>query len=297
MTARALTGKRSTLNRNLVPVLTMISPVTLWLVILVAVPLIYVLVMSFCSTDANHDVVLSFTLRNYMKLFDPTMLQIYSNSLMVAGLTTAVCVLLSYPFAWIMASVSPFRKTMMMILLMLPFWTNCILRLYGWRTLIGTNGYINVILMKFSIINEPLEMLYTRGAIVLGMVYVLLPFMVLPIFTVIDKLDRSLLEAASDLGARPFRRFIHVMLPLTSPGIFSGVIMVFIPSLGYFFVSDMLGGGKSQLIGNVVQRQFKDAFNWPFGAALSIILIIITLILVRLYTRTGGSLRDFEGMK
>jgi spermidine/putrescine transport system permease protein len=284
-------------DRNALPAFIMIAPVTLWLALLIALPLLYILVISFCTTDANHNIVFSFTVRNYTKLFDPTMIEIYSNSIIVAGLTTVICVLVSYPFAFIMAGSSPMKKTMMMILLMLPFWTNSIIRLYGWRTLIGTNGYINLILMKLNIVQEPVEMLYTRGAIILGMVYVLLPFMVLPILTVIDKLDKSLLEAANDLGAKPARRFFHVMLPLTAPGIFSGVIMVFIPSLGYFFVSDLLGGGKSQLIGNVVQRQFKEAFNWPFGAALSIVLIAITLILVRLYTRTGGSVKDLGGVK
>ena len=284
-------------DRNSLPAFVMISPVTLWLALLIALPLVYILVISFCQTDADHNIVFSFTVRNYAKLFDPTMIEIYTNSIIVAGLTTVVCILVSYPFAYIMAMSSPMKKTMMMILLMLPFWTNSIIRLYGWRTLIGTNGYINLVLLKFHLIREPIEMLYTRGAIVLGMVYVLLPFMVLPILTVIDKLDKSLLEAANDLGAKPFRRFIHVMLPLTSPGIFSGVIMVFIPSLGYFFVSDLLGGGKSQLIGNVVERQFKEAFNWPFGAALSIVLIGITLLLVRLYTRTGGSVKDLGGVK
>lgn len=288
---------RVKLKKDTLPILTMISPVTVWLVLLIAIPLIYIFTVSFCSTDANHNIVFSLTFHNYAKLVDPTMIQIYSNSLIVATLTTVICILISYPFAAIMANATPGRKTMMMILLMLPFWTNSVIRLYSWRTLIGTNGYINVLLMKIGIIQEPVEMLYTRGAIILGMVYILLPFMVLPILTVIDKLDRSLLEAAGDLGAKPFKRFINVTLPLTAPGIFSGVIMVFIPSLGYFFVSDILGGGKSQLIGNVVERQFKEAFNWPFGAALSIVLILITLLLVRLYTTTGGKVKDLGGCR
>jgi spermidine/putrescine transport system permease protein len=218
------------------------------------------------------------------------------NSLIIAFLATLFCVLIGYPFAYIMALSNPFKKTMMMVFLLLPFWTNSVIRLYGWRTLLGTNGYINSILLQTGIISQPLTMLYTRGAVVLGMVYTLLPFMVMPIHTVIDKLDRSLLEAASDLGAKPAARFFNVTLPLTAPGIFAGVIMVFIPALGYFFVSDILGGGKSQLIGNVIERQFKEAFNWPFGAALSIILIIITLLLVGIYTKTGGSVEDLGAM-
>lgn len=270
----------------------MVGPVTLWLVLLIALPLLYIVAVSFCTTDSSHNIVFRFSLENYAKLFDPTLLTIYANSLAVALLTTAVCVLVGYPFAYIMATSTPVKKTLMMVFLMLPFWTNSIIRLYGWRTLLGTNGSINQGLTALGLIREPLELLYTRGAVVLGMVYTLIPFMVLPIHTVIDKLDRSLLEAASDLGAKPARRFLHITLPLTAPGIFSGVIMVFIPALAYFFVSDILGGGKSQLIGNVIERQFKEAFNWPFGAALSIILILITLALVGIYTRTGGSVED-----
>jgi spermidine/putrescine transport system permease protein len=195
-----------------------------------------------------------------------------------------------------MVNTTPFKRTLMMVFLMLPFWTNSLIRLYGWRSILGTNGFINSALQGLGLIAEPLELLYNHFAVVLGMVYVLLPFMVLPIHTVVLKLDHSLLEAASDLGARPIRRFFKVTLPLTSSGIFAGSIMVFIPSLGYFFVSNLMGGGTTQLIGNAIARQFKEAFNWPFGAALSIILIVITLVLVRAYTRTGGKMDDLGVM-
>lgn len=280
------------LRNKVLPLVTMISPVTLWLTLLIVVPLLYILVISFASTDQAHNIVFAFTIKNYVKLLDPTLLTIYGNSLIVASLTTIFCILMGYPFAYIMARTTPFKKTLMMIFLMLPFWTNSIIRLYGWRTLLGTNGYINYILESIGIIKEPLNMLFTREAVVLGMVYTLFPFMVLPLHTVIDKLDKNLLEAASDLGAKAVRSFIHITLPLTASGIFAGVIMVFIPSLGYFFVSDLLGGGKSQLIGNVIERQFKESFNWPFGAALSIVLILITLLLVKIYTKIGGNVDD-----
>lgn len=274
----------------------MISPVALWMVLLIAVPLLYILVISFCSTDASHNIVFSFTMDNYGKLLSPTLLNIYANSLIIALLSTVVCILIGYPFAYIMSFTTPFRKTMMTIFLMLPFWTNSLIRLYGWRTFLGSEGYLNKFLLFLGLIDQPLEIMYTHGAVVLGMVYTLLPFMVLPIHTVIDKLDRHLLEASSDLGAKPVRTFLNVTLPLTAPGIFAGVIMVFIPSLGYFFVSDIMGGSKSQLIGNAIERQFKEAFNWPFGAVLSIILILITLILVKLYTRAGGNVDDLGAM-
>ena len=289
-------GKRKRTGRQTVPLLMMVSPVSAWMLLLIAIPMIYILAVSFCTTDADHNIVFSFSLANYSNMMDPSLLTIYFNSLAVAFLTTLFCILIGYPFAYIMAFRSPFLKSMMMVFLLLPFWTNSIIRLYSWRTLLGENGYINLILEKLGIISAPLSMLYTRGAVVLGMVYTLLPFMVLPIHTVVDKLDRSLLEAASDLGAKPARRFLHVTLPLTAPGIFAGVIMVFIPALAYFFVSDILGGGKSQLIGNVIERQFKEAYNWPFGAAMSIILILITLLLVQIYTKMGGSVEDLGAM-
>lgn len=288
--------KKQSLRNKTIPAAIMVSPVALWLVLLIVIPLVYIFIISFCTTDADHNIVFSFSLSNYAKMLDPSLLTIYFNSLVVSILTTVFCILIGYPFAYIMAFSKPFKKTMMMVFLLLPFWTNSVIRLYSWRTLIGQNGYINSILEKLGIISHPLSMLYTRGAVVLGMIYTLLPFMILPIHTVIDKLDRGYLEAASDLGAKPVRRFLNITLPLTMPGIFAGTIMVFIPSLAYFFVSDILGGGKNQLIGNVIERQFKEAFNWPFGAALSILLILITLLLVKAYTKTGGSVEDLGGV-
>ena len=176
------------------------------------------------------------------------------------------------------------------MLVIIPFWTNSLIRVYGWRTLLGTNGWINEILQFLHIINEPLDLLYTRGTTIFGMVYCLFPFMILPLYTAIEKLDKNLLEASSDLGAKPAKTFRTVILPLTSSGIFSGSIMVFIPCLGYFFVSDILGGGNADVIGNLIERQFQSANNWPLGAALSIILILVTLVMVKIYQATGGDM-------
>ena len=174
---------------------------------------------------------------------------------------------------------------------MLPFWTNSLIRTYGWNTLLRTEGIINHFLQWVGIIDEPLNMLYTDGAVLLGMVYALLPFTVLPLHTSIEKLDKSLLEAARDLGASRAHTFTRVILPLTMPGIFAGSIQTFIPSLGFFFISDMMGGAKTMYIGNLIKNQFLSARNWPLGAVLSIVLIVITLVLMRLYTRVG-SLED-----
>ncbi|MDR1941193.1 MAG: ABC transporter permease [Endomicrobium sp.] len=284
--------KNPDFHKKTVPLIAMISPVTAWLILLIALPLAYVFVISFCSVSPTHQIVFSFTLKNYAKLFNPDVLSIYYNSIVAASLTTAFCILIAYPFALIMSKTTPFRKTLMMIGLLLPFWTNSLIRLYGWRTILGRNGYLNEFLLWTGIINDPLEIMFTQGAVVIGMVYTLLPFMVLPVLTVIEKLDKNLIEASKDLGAGIVKTFRHIMLPLTAPGIFAGSIMVFIPSLGYFFVADLMGGGNNQIIGNLISRQFKSAYNWPFGAALSIMLIAATLILVKIYTKSGGKIDE-----
>ena len=176
------------------------------------------------------------------------------------------------------------------MMVIIPFWTNSLIRIYGWRTFLSTNGWLNNLLIKFQLIAEPLEFLYNRGTIILGMVYCLIPYMILPLYTAIEKLDQSLIEASSDLGAKGITTFLKVILPLTVSGIFSGSIMVFIPCLGYFFVADILGGGKSDVIGNLIERQFQSGNNWPLGAAISVILIGITLLLVKIYQKCGGDM-------
>ena len=176
------------------------------------------------------------------------------------------------------------------MLVIIPFWTNSLIRIYGWRTFLGSSGWLNSLLMLLHITKEPVDMLYKTGTTILGMVYCLIPFMILPLYTAIEKLDTSLLEASSDLGAKPVKTLFEVIIPLTSSGIFSGSIMVFIPCLGYFFVSNILGGGNTDVIGNLIERQFKSANNWPLGAALSIILILVTLVLVKIYQKLGGDM-------
>ena len=210
--------------------------------------------------------------------------------MIIALLTTILCILIGYPFSYIIARTKSKRKQLLYMLVIIPFWTNSLIRIYGWRTLLGTNGWVNSILQFLHLTNEPLDLLYKQGTTVLGMVYCLIPFMILPLYTAIEKLDDSLLEASSDLGAKPGATFFEVILPLTSSGIFSGSIMVFIPCLGYFFVSNILGGGNSDVIGNLIERQFKSGNNWPLGAALSIILILLTLILVKTYQKMGGEM-------
>lgn len=276
---------------NTLPALLMVGPVTLIMILLIAVPLIYVAVMSFCSIDEYYNVTFKLTLDNYIRLVNTDYLKIYAQSLGIAVVTTILCILIGYPFSYWIARTKSKKKKILYMLVIIPFWTNSLIRIYGWRTFLGTSGWLNSVLIGLHIVKEPVDFLYQTGTTVLGMVYCLIPFMILPLYTAIEKLDSSLLEASSDLGAKPVSTFFEVILPLTSSGIFSGSLMVFIPCLGYFFVSDILGGGNSDMIGNLIERQFQSGNNWPLGAALSIILIIVTLILVKLYQKLGGDIR------
>lgn len=284
--------KKKKFRGNTLPSLVMVGPVTLWLLLLVAVPLIYVVFMTFCSLDSNYNLVFTFTLDNYKRLFDANYVQIYGQSLLIAFATTLICILVGYPFAFLIARVFTKKKAILYMLVIIPFWTNSLIRIYGWRTFLGTNGWLNNVLVKLHLVSGPVEFLFNRGTIILGMVYCLIPYMILPLYTAVEKLDKSMIEASKDLGAKGPATFIKVILPMTASGIFSGSIMVFIPCLGYFFVADILGGGKSDVIGNLIERQFQSGNNWPLGAALSVILIAITLLLVKLYQVCGGDMEN-----
>ena len=275
---------------NTLPAMLTVGPVTLIMILLIAVPLLYVAVMSVCSLDEYYNVTFKFTLSNYTRLLNADYIKIYIQSIVIALVTTVLCILIGYPFAYFIARTKSKKKKILYMLVIIPFWTNSLIRIYGWRSFLGTSGWIDSILQGLHIVNEPVDLLYKQGTTILGMVYCLIPFMILPLYTAIEKLDTSLLEASSDLGARPSSTFFEVILPLTSSGIFSGSLMVFIPCLGYFFVSDILGGGNSDVIGNLIERQFQSGNNWPLGAALSIILIIVTLILVKIYQKLGGDM-------
>ena len=268
-----------------------VGPTVLWLGAFLMIPLAYVIGISFLTKNAYGGVDFAPTVSNYISLFQSEYAKVFLDSLWLSLQATVICLLVGYPFAYIIANAPRKWKPVLVLLLMLPFWTNSLIRTYGWNTLLRTEGIINHVLQNLDLIEKPLEMLYTDGAVLLGMVYALLPFTVLPLHTSIEKLDKSLLEAADDLGASRLHVFTRVVLPLTMPGIFAGSIQTFIPSLGFFFISDMMGGAKTMYIGNLIKNQFLSARNWPLGAVLSIVLIVITLILMKLYTRVG-SLED-----
>ena len=268
--------------------LAMIGPTTFWLMLFLVIPLALVVGISFLTRSGYGGVEMAFSLEAYKQLFSSEYARIFGVSFRLSLETTVICLLIGYPFAYVIANSPKKVKPFLVLLLMLPFWINSMIRIYGWNTLLRSSGIINQVLLNLGIIKIPLEMLYTDGAVLLGMVYDLLPFTVLPIYTSIEKLDPSLLEAASDLGAGRTHRFVRVILPLTMPGIFAGSIQTFIPSLGLFYISDMMGGAKTMYIGNLIKNQFMSARNWPMGAALAIVLILVTLVIMKLYTRVGS---------
>lgn len=284
--------RKHAFRSNTLPALLTVTPTFLWLAFFVAIPLIYVFVMSFCTTDEFHNVAFSFTLENYRNLLDPSYIQIYGQSLLIATVTTLICLVLGYPFAYLISRTFRSRKTILYMMVIVPFWTNSLIRIYGIRTFLGASGLLNKGLMALGIIQEPLQLLYNQGATVVGMAYSLLPFMILPLYTAIEKLDQAQIEASYDLGANFPTTLFRVVVPQTVSGIFSGSIMTFIPTLGAFYIADILGGGNSNVIGNIIQRQFGSGNNWPLGAALSIILIGITLLLVKVYQRAGGDMES-----
>ena len=278
------------------PLLTTVGPVSAWMIVFVLVPFMYVFAMSFMNKGAYGGVVIGFTLNNFKQVFDPLYLKVFGESLLISALTTILCIIISYPFTYFIAQKTTIKKTVFMAMVIVPFLVSSLIRLFGWINLLRKDGIFNSFLLKIGLIHEPLQLVYNTTGVMIGLVYMLLPFMILPLYSSIEKLDKSLLEACSDLGAKPSTAFLRVTLPLTMPGIFAGSILVFIPSLGYFFVTDLLGGNKIQVIGNIIRNQFITARNWPLGAAISIFLIIITLGLVGLYQKSGGNMDDLGGI-
>lgn len=269
----------------------MVAPIAIWLIVLLMIPVIYVLVVSFMTRGTYGNIVMKPTLQNYSMIFSGTYLKIVLNSLKIALAGTFLCILIAYPVAYYMAKHTR-RAAGLILLIMLPFCTSSLVRNYSWVVLLNTSGIVNSFLMKIGLITEPIQFLYNDTMVMVGLIYAFMPFAVLPIYSSIEKIDWSLLEAAKDLGAKPRQVFWKVTLPMTSSGIFAAVIQVFIPSLGIYFISDLLGGGNSMMIGNLIRNQFLQSNNWPFGAALSIVLILITLGILFIYTKVGGDIED-----
>jgi spermidine/putrescine transport system permease protein len=236
-----------------------------------------------------------FNLRNYKRILAPEYLVTFKQSIRLALLSTSLVILFGYPFGYFMARLKTAWRSRVMLLLIIPFWTSSLMRLYGWIIVFRANGTLDAILLRFGLIKEPLRLLYTYPAVVTGMVYSLCPFMIYSVFASAEKIDRGLVEASRILGASRLEAFLSVSLPLTMPGLFSGVILTFIPSMGLFFIADILGGNKVVLVGNVIQEQLIKAHDWPFAAALSVVLMVLTSIFLYLYRRLTRS-SSLEGL-
>ena len=217
-------------------------------------------------------------------------------SILIALVTTLICILISYPFVLAISHKSKKIQQVLMTLVMVPFLTNSLIRMYGFIVLLRKNGVINHLLIGANIIEQPLSLMYNNLGIIIGMVYTLLPFMILPLYSAVSTIDISLLEASSDLGASKIKTFFKIILPQTLSGLFNGSLMVFTPALGYFFIVDILGGGKIMILGNLIKNQFLTARNWPFGAAISVFLILITTVLILIYRKVGGKMDELGGM-
>mgnify|MGYP001383866536 CR=1 FL=1 len=272
----------------------MILPLYIFTLIFVACPLIYMVALSFATPGEVHGVQWIFTLDNYRKLLEPVYLDTFVQSFQLA-ITTVFITLIGYPFGYFMAKLPAGGKKKAMLLLMLPFWVNSLIRLYGWIIILQKKGVLNFVLKKLGLIEKPLKIMYSYPAIVIGMIYVLLPFMILSVYSSAEKLDWSLVEAARDLGAGKAKAFWTVSFKLTLPGLLSGVILTFIPSMGLFFIADILGGNKVVLVGSLIQDQMTRGNNWPFAAALAVIMMILTTLMILLYRKVTNA-KEVEGL-
>lgn len=283
------------MQRNKKSSLVMILPLYLFTLVFVAGPLIYMVALSFAVPNAGYGVTWKFTLDNYKKIFEPVYLNTFVQSLKLALTSTIYITLLGYPFGYFMAKLPQKKKQKALFLLNIPFWLNSLIRLYGWIIILQKKGVLNFILLKLGLIEKPLSILYSYPAIVIGMVYVLLPFMIQSVYSSAEKLDWSLVEAARDLGATRLQAFVTVTLKLTFPGVLSGVILTFIPSMGLFFIADILGGNKIVLVGSLIQEQMTRGSNWPFAAALAVVMMALTTLLIMLYRKLTNA-KELEGM-
>ena len=258
-----------------------------WLIFFVLIPNLLVLTVSFLTRDGSDFYALPFTLDNYANLFNPLYAQVVWNSLYMSGIATIICLLIGYPFAFMVSKINPKYRPFLLFLVVLPFWTNSLIRIYGMKVFLGVKGVLNTMLMDMGILSEPIRILNTEVAVIIGLVYLLLPFMILPLYSAIEKLDGRLLEAARDLGANAVQRFFRVILPLTMPGIVAGCLLVLLPAMGMFYVADLQGGAKVLLVGNVIKSEFLISRNWPFGSAISIGLTILMALLIFVYYRAN----------
>lgn len=270
-------------------------PLYVFTLAFVAGPLVYMVILSLLRRAEIWGVLRQATLENYAGIFDPVYLKTFYESFKLAIISTTLVALIGYPFGYFMARLNAAWKRWVMLLLMVPFWTSSLIRLYGWIIVFRANGVLDALLMGLHITGAPLKLLYTYAAVAVGMVYALVPFMIFAVYSSAEKLDWTLVEAARDLGASSFQAFATVSFRLTLPGLLSGVVLTFIPSMGLFFIADILGGNTVVLVGNLIQEQLMRARNWPFAAALSVVLMVLTSLMIALYRKVSG-VKELEGL-
>jgi spermidine/putrescine transport system permease protein len=280
----------------------LIGPGALWMLLFFNLPILIVLFISFVERGRAGGIRLppSYTLENYSQFFNACVsefsgpacnpflyLGIFGGSVRIGLIVTIWCILLGYPLAYFIAKQKPIWRDALMILVIIPFWTNFLVRTYALKQVLATEGLLNSFLMNLHVINQPLDLLFNEFAVVVGLIYGYIPFAILPMYASIEKFDHTLMEAAADLGASPRNAFLRVMLPMTMPGVIAALVLVFVPVVGAFITPDIMGGGKVEMIGTLINRQFGVARNWPFGSAMSLILMLLVLIGVIYYFRSS----------
>ena len=267
----------------------LLAPVTIWLGLFFLVPLLLILAYSFGTSGIYGGITLGFNPGNYLKVFDPLYLEIIGRTFFIAALNTLLCLALGYPLAYFIVFKGRRWRNALVLLVMVPFWTSLLIRAYAWVVILGGNGIANRTLQFLGITDEPLTLIFTPEAVLMGMVYSYLPFMILPLYAALEKFDTRLKEAAQDLGASRWHTFWRVTFPLSLPGVIAGSILVFIPSAGEFVIPDLLGGSRTMMTGNLIQNQFLQARDWAFGSALSVLLAVLLLGAIMFYVRRVGT--------
>ncbi|QJC28382.1 spermidine/putrescine ABC transporter permease PotB [Enterobacteriaceae endosymbiont of Plateumaris braccata] len=254
-----------------------------WLLLFIFLPNLIIVIVSFMTKDDINFIKFNITLYNYKLILDKLYINIFIYSLYISLITTFICFIIGYLFSWCLIKISYYYRSIMLFFFFLPFWVNSLIRIFSLKNFFSIHGYFNSILIHLKLINHPIHIMYTSFAVILGLVYILLPFMIIPIYSSLEKLDMFCIEAAKDLGAKSWKIFIYIVLPLTLPGIISGCLLVFLPAIGMFYISDLMGGAKNLLIGNIIKNQFLNIRDWPLGAALSNVVILVTGIFLILY--------------
>lgn len=271
----------------------LLAPLLLWLLAFVVAPAAILLVYSFAERDELGRVLFTFSLENYRRVLDPVYFAVFARSVGYAALTTVICAVLGYPVAWFIARSPETRRHRLLLLVMIPFWTSFLIRTYAWITILKSEGLLNGLLLSAGFVTAPFELLYTPTAVIVGLVYAYLPFMILPIYSSAEKVHPEVIDAAHDLGCGPWRAFFSVVLPLTRPGLYAGILMVFVPAIGMFAITDLMGGARVPMIGNVIQDQFVgQARDKPFGAALGIVFMLLFVVTYWLLQRQGAKAEE-----